>query len=216
MSNLHTFLFDIVTHIININEASKSSDDIRRTFVQHVDCYIDCSPNKEGRCHIYSLPFTMKYMHAVTNNFPGGIFRTVRTSSLFDDIRPFEYDFFKRISHSFPLFNQLTIFNSIQQNEKGTQNSYDNKKRFLIIEFVHLSKLNLSYAHFNYIEQFLLNTNTYLPSLNELEIQYEHLLSVIENFTSDATRFVCAKLKRLHTPGTSVHSKDFYLYFPLL
>ncbi|CAF3287622.1 unnamed protein product [Rotaria sp. Silwood2] len=216
MSYLRTFIFDIVTHIVDSNEVLKSSDDIRRTFVQHVDCYIDYFPNKEGRCHVYSLPFTMKYMHAVTNNFPGGIFRNVRTLSIVDDIRSFEYDFFQRISHSFPLLNQLTVFNSIQQNEKRTQESYDDKKRFLIVEFTHLSKLNLSYAHFNYIEQFLLNTNAYLPSLDELEIQYEHLLTVTENFTSDATRFVCAKLKRLNISEIIVHSKDFYLYFPLL
>ncbi|CAF3797550.1 unnamed protein product [Rotaria sp. Silwood1] len=95
MSYLRTFIFDIVTHIVDSNEILKSNDDVRRIFVQHVDGYIDYFPNKEGRCHLFSLPFTMKYMHAVTNNFPGGIFRKVRMSSIFDDIRSFEYDFFK-------------------------------------------------------------------------------------------------------------------------
>jgi hypothetical protein len=98
MPHLYTFIFDIITHTVINNGNGKSLDDIRRTFVQDVD-YL---PNGEGRCHVHSLPFTMEYFQYINNTFPGGIFISVRTLLVFDYIRPFEHDFFKRISCSFP------------------------------------------------------------------------------------------------------------------
>jgi hypothetical protein len=216
MSHLHGFIFDIVTHIVITNEDRKSINDIRSTFIQDVDCYIDYLPNGQGRCHVYSLPFARGYFQNINNNFPGGIFMSVRTLSVSDYTCPFEHDFFKRISRSFPLLNRLTVFNTIQQNEKRARQSYDYEQTSSIVEFSHLSQLDLGYAHVDYVEQFLLDTNTHLPYLDQLRIEYEHLITVTENFTSNATRVNCAKLKRLMFKQTMVHSKDFYFYFPLL
>jgi hypothetical protein len=216
MSHLKTFIFDIVTHTHINDENLKTIDDIQSTFVQNVDGYIDYQPNGNSRCHIYSLPFTMEYLHDITNNFPGGIFTNVRTLSIFDKIHPFEHDFFNRISHSFPLLNSLMVFNLKQQNEKQTRQLFNNEKRFSIIEFSRLSQLNLRDAHFDYVEQFLLHTNTYLPCLNQLEIQYEHLVNLTENFKNNAPKVNCAKLKRLLLDKEITYSIDFYLYFPLL
>ncbi|CAF3664120.1 unnamed protein product [Rotaria sp. Silwood1] len=217
MSHLNTFIFDIVTHIvINDDVNQKTIVNIQSTFVQDIDGYIDYYPNTKHRCHIYSLPFTIEYLHHITNNFPGGIFISVRTLSIFDDILPFEHEFFKRISHSFPLLNSLTVINSQQQNEKQTRQLYNNEKLFSIIKFPHIFQLNLEYAHIDYVEQFLFDTNTYLPCLDQLQIQFEHLYIITENFTSNSTRAVCSKIKRIDFSETVVQSKDFYLYFPLL
>lgn len=207
MPHLHTFIFDIVTHIEITNGEQQSIDDIQRTFVQDIGGYIDYIPHEVGRCHVYSLLFTMKYLHTITNNFPGGMFMSVCSLSVIDPIHSFEHDFFKRLSRSFPLLSDLTVFNGIQQKQKHISS---------IVEFPHLSKLNLEYAHMDYAEQFLLNTNSHLPCLNHLEIPYEHLINVTENFTNNAARVICAKVKRLIMTETIVHSQNFYLYFPLL
>lgn len=86
------------------------------------------------------------------------------------------------------------------------------------IKFSHLIELACTHVHMNYVEQFLSNSNTRLPSLVRLHIQYEHLLAVTENFTRNATRINCDRLKSIRFYGelTMVHSTDFYLYFPSL
>ncbi|CAF4981420.1 unnamed protein product, partial [Rotaria sp. Silwood1] len=44
-------------------------------------------------CHVYSYPYTWTFYHNIANNFPGGLFKSVREISLYDD-HPFEHDFF--------------------------------------------------------------------------------------------------------------------------
>jgi hypothetical protein len=53
----------------------------------------------------------MEYMHNVTNNFPDGLFMSVRKLHVHDYLRGFEHNFFARISRAFPLLNQLVIPN---------------------------------------------------------------------------------------------------------
>jgi hypothetical protein len=67
-----------------------------------------------------------------------------------------------------------------------------------------------------YTEQFLLETKSYVPCLNELRVDYERLKTVTENFTRNATRLNCLGVKRLITEVTLTHTNDFSLYFPLL
>ncbi len=81
--------------------------------------------------------------------------------------------------------------------------------------YPHLKKLIFLSAHIDYIEQFLLDTNTHLPNLNELYISYRCLLIVTKNFTNNATRNNCSKVKRIDTDNkTFVYSRDFYTHFP--
>jgi hypothetical protein len=214
---LHTFVFDIVTEHVIINEqVNPSFDDIRRTFIQrgyNVDGYIDCNNYLDtmwGRCHVYSLPSDMEYLQLISHSFPGGMFKNVGDLCMWGQYGSFEHSFFAKISHSFPLLRRLTVRSKIEQKEKSEVSSF--------IEFAHLVELDCSHVHINYVEQFLCDSNTRLPSLTKLRVQYEHLVTTTENFRRDATRINCAKLKsiKFNDETTMAHSKDFYLYFPLL
>jgi len=222
MSYLHTFMFDIVSDDTIINQHFKPSvDDIRRTFIQnghHIDCYIDYYTKEIGRCHVYSLPFTMERIHYITSRFPGGTFINVRVLRVCDIVRSFEYTFFAKISRSFPLLSQLTISNTIEQIKKPSCQWEKSKEASSIIEYSHLVELIFSDVHIDYVEQFLSSLNTRLPCLNKLHVRYEHLISVTNNFTRNSTRINCAKLKRIIFDEVihSVQSRDFYLYFPSL
>jgi hypothetical protein len=99
------------------------------------------------------------------------------------------------------------VINAIQQNDKRTRQLVDYKQTSSIVEFCHLSRLDFEDVRIDYVEQFL---------LDHLCIRYEHLIIVTQNFTSDAARANCSKVKRLIIREQIVRSKDFYLYFPLL
>jgi hypothetical protein len=73
------------------------------------------------------------------------------------------------------------------------------EEAFSIIEYLHLIELTFAPVHIDYVKQFLfsLNTRLRLPSLNSLCIEYEKRLTVTENFTRNATRTNCAKLKSI-------------------
>ena len=134
--------------------------------------------------------------------------------------RPFEHDYFVKISRSFPLLCHLRINNKKPQKDKWSRQLMKPEEAFLIIEYSHLVELSFSCdgTHIDYVEEFLCNLNTRLPCLSKLHVEYEHLVTVTENFTRNTTRMNCAKLEHIdfyHKLGI-VRSKDFYLYFPLL
>jgi hypothetical protein len=117
------------------------------------------------------------------------------------DRRPFEHNFFKVISQDFPFLKGLSIFNNqSQQNKQQSSTS---------IIFPHLICLYLVRAHWNYAEQFLFNRNTHLPSLLNLSIDYEPLAIVTNNFTNDAARFNCVKLRNPTIFEPFVRPKNF-------
>ncbi|CAF1356093.1 unnamed protein product [Rotaria sordida] len=224
MPHLQTFTFDIVTDIVRNNQQFKpSSDDIQGTFIEkgyHVDCYVDYDDITLDRCHVYSLPFNMKHIHDITHSFPGGMFMNVRVLHMFDHSHPFEHDLFARISCSFPLLRNLAVNNLTPQNENRSQQLVKSEETSSIIEYLHLVELNFSCGgtHIDYVEEFLCNLNTRLPCLSKLHVEYEHLVTVTENFTRNTTRMNCAKLKHIdfyHKRGI-VRSESFDLYFPLL
>ena len=222
MSHLHTFMCDIVSEETTINQNVKPSpDDIRRTFIQnghHVDCYIDEYTDEIGRCHVYSLPFTMDHIQYITSRFPGGMFANVCALYVCDSSRAFEHAFFARIARSFPLLSTLTVSNTIEQVGRSICQLNKSTRSSSVIEYPRLTELNLPGVHIDYVEQFLSSMNTRLPCLRNLWIRYEHLISVTNNFTRDSTRINCAKLKRLIFTKRihSVQPRDFYLYLPSL
>jgi hypothetical protein len=227
LHHLHTFHFEIVLENVIIDAPLETRDAIRHAFKQRgydVDCYIDYRTFYGGRCHIYSLPFQMDRMHRISLNFPGGIFVNVRCLIMSDVFHPFEHNFFALISRSFPSIRRLLIHNMHKQKEKTSNQSVKSEQRSSVIEFSHLVELMCSFVHIDYLEEFLCNSNTRLPCLSKLIVRYEHLATVTRNFTRNATRVNCARLKQIIFFGgddqvevvTMVHSKDYYVYFPSL
>jgi hypothetical protein len=190
-----------------------SNDDIRNSFIKRGFQSIDaCVDNKLidsiGKCHIYFLPYQFNDFFYMNSCFQGGKFNKVRLL-LMQDIYPFEHELFKIISQDFSFLQQLFINNG---------NAQKNKQHHLstLITFNHLFKLNLFCAHSDYVIQFLSEKNTHLPCLTNLEIRYDALAAVTNNFTNDVTRLNCAKIKSLITHEIIVHPQNFYSYFPSL
>jgi hypothetical protein len=157
----------------------------------------------------------MNCFHLLTNSFPGGLFKFVHKVSLIDK-RPFEYEFFIRIAQSFPLLKTLIINNRSPQNHKRCQQSNVNHSSLPVIEYPHLSILSLIRAHDDYIEQFLVHTKTCLSNYISLDIGYHRLQRLTNNFTADATRSNCAKVKYIYDIAGLNVPEHFHTYFPRL
>jgi hypothetical protein len=129
----------------------------------------------------------MRYFDNAINLFPNELFQCVREVSLFDQC-PFEHQFFIRIAQSFPLLQKLTLTNKTPQKQK----SINNNKHLPIIEYLHLIQLDFSYVHDDYIEQFLLDTKTFLPTNIPFWGEYKDVKRVTQNLTLDTMRLNCS------------------------
>ncbi|CAM4895206.1 unnamed protein product [Rotaria socialis] len=227
MPRLNKFIFSIDTSVVekNIKIALSSNEDIQRSFMRReygpVGSHVDIFSRENGfrghmyslpyefksRCHIYSLPYQFKNYSYLNNDFQGGIFDNVQYLMM-TDFRPFERNFFKIISQSFPLLQHLYIFNDEPQKDKQQSTTS--------IIFSHLIYLYLDSAHVDYAEQFLSDKQCHLPCLLNLSISYESLAMVTNSFTNDATRRTSSKLTSLRLKGPFVTPENFHLYFPSL
>ena len=103
MPRLNQFTFFIRSIFHNGNETIiPSTEDIQETFIdfpnKNIISYVNIFPNgKQVHCHIYSYPLLMRFYTGISNMFPGGLFEHVRAVTLRDE-RPFEHEFFLRIS----------------------------------------------------------------------------------------------------------------------
>ncbi|CAF1650921.1 unnamed protein product [Rotaria magnacalcarata] len=172
---------------------------------------IDYFKEKEySQCHIYSYLYRLKNYNNITNNFPGGIFESVRRISLFDE-RPFEHEFFFQIAQSFPFLEKLTLINQKPQNNKQLRKSKN--ENLPIIKYSYLLDLDISEAEKDYHEQFLFDTKTCLPNNIRVSMNYRLAKKVTRNFRRNTTRSNCAKmnfvffLRKLKFPG---HLKDYF------
>ncbi|CAF3386843.1 unnamed protein product [Rotaria sp. Silwood1] len=219
MPRLNKFLFNISsTNRLHNQINLPSNKDIQYTFKDFQDNHIiSCvdyfSEAERSQCHIYSYPYQLKYYDNITNNFPGGLFKCVCVISLFDE-RPFEYEFFLRIAQSFPFMKKLTLINMKSQNGKRCKKSEDDNQDLSIVEYPHLTKLDLIEAHEDYIEQFLIDTKTCLSNNVYLAVLYQPLRRVTEKFTRNATRINCEKLRSLGLQGKYRIPKYVKQYFP--
>jgi hypothetical protein len=163
----------------------------------------------KGYCHVYSLPYQFGLFFGLNNSFQfqDGIFDKVRRL-LMIDARPFEHQFFKLTSHSFPLLKELTIYNAQPQKDK--------EHSLTSIIFPYLILLDLARSHTDYAEQFLLAKNTQLPCLLDLCIRYESLTMLTNNFMIHPMRLNCTQIKKLHIKSPFVRPKTFHKCFPLL
>jgi hypothetical protein len=215
MPRLNKFIFSIDTWCRNMNNNINypSNDDILRSFIgksiyHQVDSYTRKAPMvKDGRCHIYSLPYQFHMFHSLNNSFSGGMFETVVWLEM-ADIRSFEHDFFKLISQCFPLLRKLTVRNHQQQQAKQHSSTS--------FTFPHLTTLSVKHADTDYAGQFLFNRKVCVPNLLHLHIQYESLAMITNNFTNDTIRLNCAQLRSVSIVEPFVRPENFDLYFPQL
>ena len=215
MPRLNKFTFRISTMVLNLdgNLTHLSNDDIQRSFVgkiyQSVGSYTDENPMKENvQCNVYSLPYPFNMFHDLNNCFQGDmIFEKVRLLAVYDK-RPFNHEFFRLVSRCFSCLRTLRIENDEQQ--------IDQQHSSTLILFPHLTSLNLTLAHNDYAEQFLLKRKTCVPRLVHLYIEYESLVMLTNHFTNDRTVLNCAQLKSLSIVEPFVRPKNFHSYFPRL
>lgn len=212
MTRLNKFRFSIISRVKTFEIDRPSNDDILRSFIgktnEQVGSYVNNNRFKmAGECHVYSLPYQFDSFLSLTNAFPGGKFDKV-TLLVMCDIRPFEADLFQIISQDFPFLVILTILNLKPQHNKQHSSA--------LITFPHLVELEFYSTHKDYIEQFLFVKKTFLPRLLSVQIQYEPLAIVTNNFKSDKSRASCAQLKRLIIEEPFVPPENFHSYFPLL
>lgn len=165
----------------------------------------------------FSLPFAFDYLVDVGNMFPDIIFSRV-TYLVVNDSEVFKHEFFVRIARSFPLLKHLCILNMesplladrIASILSGYIPSYS------VVKYLHLTSLDVSYCCPDYLDQFLNETKAYVPCLTVLTVGYYELKKVTENFTREATRHNCTKVKRLIIPRGLDHANDHSHYFPSL
>lgn len=215
LSRLKVFAFNIRSVLFLTNQVSLlSNEDIRRTFAnfpikQIISCVDYFPKNGSGQCHMYSYPYPMHSYDNITNNFPGGLFQSVRRISLFDE-RPFEHAFFVRIAQAFPFVTILSF-----DNRKG-QNLKNNNIHYPLIRFPHLMELDLLDAHKHYVELFLDHTKTLLSNHVSLTVEYSRIRKLTDNFKNDRLRINCAKMTELSIPANIKHSQRLNAYFPRL
>ncbi|CAF4654269.1 unnamed protein product, partial [Rotaria sp. Silwood2] len=88
MPKLNDFVFNIRSIISLDNQLHlPSNEDIRLTLTgftnyQVISCLKYFSNNKIGYCHIFTYPYTMVHYENITNNFSGGLFKSVQTVRL--------------------------------------------------------------------------------------------------------------------------------------
>ncbi|CAF3926477.1 unnamed protein product [Rotaria sp. Silwood1] len=186
-------------------------DTIRQSFVhqpQSVDCVLDYFNNRCGQYQIFSLPFIGTRLDFISNRFPlfdenKNTFSNVTTILLFDDVNPFEYNFFRLVSRALSYLKSLEVFNRLEQEEKTMITTN-------LIEFPHLATLILDDIHMDYAEQFL--CRTHLPCLVELLIHYEQLSTIIVQHPEEA-RNNCSKIEFLYFVDVSTDPTDSLLHF---
>ncbi|CAF1262621.1 unnamed protein product, partial [Rotaria sordida] len=211
--NKLTFSIDTILSNNNIKIDLRSNEEIQRSFIGRVygqigsDVQTIVTKNK-GVCHVYSLPYQFDAFYRLNNSFQGGMFDKVQGLIMNDEIYPFEHHFFQLISQDFPFLKELYIVNCQPQKDKQHSST--------LIRFPHLWLLDLNKAHMDYVEEFLFDKNIHLPRLLNLSIKYESLAIVTNNFTNDAARITCGKLKCLEISEPFIRPENFHHYFPLL
>lgn len=219
MTQLNTFVFYISTrNDIDHSVRCLSNSDIERTFVnigyEDMCCIVDYINTSKALCHVFSLPFAFDRLERIGNNFPSIIFNNVTFLWVCDTI-PFKDEFFIRIARAFPVLMKFHLMNRSSQASNLSKLESDDQS-YSVVEYPHLISLDIMYAHIDYVEHFLLDTKIHLPNLTELRVRYDNLKSITHNFTRNTTRLNCIKIKQILIEKTIVHSKEFYLYFPLL
>jgi hypothetical protein len=217
MPKLKLFTFYIGAYLDTIDLSYMiSNEDIQKTLKtigQPATSILNYDISNKIMCSIFSLPFAFKFIGELGNSFPDILFNSV-TSLLVQDVNAFKPEFFIRIARSFPLLKWLCIVNDESQlsNNRITL-TIDNNQSYSIIKYLHLTSLDVRYAHVDYVEQFLNERKAFVPCLTKLSVMDFKLKMVTKNFTRDNTRYICSKIKKLSPLGSLEHSDAFSIYF---
>ncbi len=92
----------------------------------------------------------------------------------------------------------------------------DKQHSSTLITFPYLTFIDLKCAHVDYAELFLVKKNMHLPRLLNLSIEYKSLITITNNFTTDAACFNFGTLESLDLCQSFVRPENFHEYFPLL
>ena len=212
LPRLNSFKFDIRSIMfLHDQTVFPSNEDIQQTFDDFqygpVTSYVDYFLNKkEGECRIYSNRCEMQYYQQVSNHFPGGFYQHVYIVFLYDE-RPFEHEFFLRISQSFQLMKELHLTNH------QPQKSINDNQQISIVKYNSLVRLDITRVHDDYLEEFLSDTRTSFQEKICLSINYKSLERVTNNFTRDSTRINCRQMSTIYLYGNE-DSKSLRDYFP--
>ncbi|CAM4846643.1 unnamed protein product [Rotaria magnacalcarata] len=201
MPQLHSFTFFISTYLdIRDLSLNLSRQHIQQTLInigqQNAATIVNYLSIYTLECSIFSLPSAFDYLRHLGNTFPNIIFNYV-TYLLVNDKDGFKHEFFVRIARSFPLLKYLRVFNIEPQVSAVMKLSSDHSQSYSMIEYPHLTSLDVNHGHEDYLEQFLNEAKAYMPCLTELKVHYHRLKTVTNNFTREETRRNCAKAKQL-------------------
>lgn len=219
MALLKRFTLNIQSRIDwNKQVALPSNASILKTFANWkfnpLVSWMDSFPaTRRAQCHIHSSSYRWKQYYNITNQFPGGLFQSVREISLFDE-RPFEHEFFLRIAQSFPLLESLRVINETPQKNKHCEEIEGDNHYLSIAQYPHLIDLDLHEVHDDYVEQFLLHTRTFLPNNVRILAEGQALEKVTGYYQRDATRINCSKISCIFFADelpSSEHFEDYFL-----
>ncbi|CAF2155258.1 unnamed protein product [Rotaria magnacalcarata] len=219
MPQLYKFTINICSTIYHRNQTNfPLNEHIQETFQyfpnnEIITCIDHFQEKAYSQCHIYSYPYKWEVYNNITNNFPGGLFMSVTKVLLYDE-HSFEYEFFLRISKSFPFMRGLTINNRKAQNKKQFIKSNNDDQILSIIEYPNLQRLNLSDTHDDYVELFLFDTKIFLPNDLHICAHYQSLKTVTHYFTRYTTGSNCVKLAALYVDKMDQINEHIKNYFP--
>lgn len=218
LPNLQKFLFHIGSLSQSEVDLSKGPfGGVRQIFyngISHdVAHYVSILRQTFCASHLYSFPSESNELILYDHHFPDGPFDHLRKLSLRQLFVPLEHEFFLRLAFHFPHITHLsTRIRGPQTGQRSSSSDDPNS----IVKFLRLTDLALQGFHADYAEQFLVETNTWMPRLTHLHINYEDLIQVTENFTRAETRCNCLRIQHLVINRPMVQHSEFYHYFPSL
>lgn len=219
MSRLDSFNFYLSTQN-NRNDLVRylSNNDVKQNYVnigyKEVSNFVQFCGNT-GTYHVFTLPFKFDELEYIGNIFPNISFSHVTNLCVCDEFS-FEHEFFLRISKAFTKLKKFCVIN-IHPLSYDLDKLFNNTiQSYQIVEYPHLTFLDISRTNGYYVEQFLNQTRTHLPRLTQLRIPYKKLRIITKDFTREITRRNCANVTQLIIQRKIVGSKDYYNYFPLL
>ncbi|CAF4982100.1 unnamed protein product [Rotaria sp. Silwood1] len=219
MPQLYKFTFNICSIIYHRNQTNfPLNEHIQKTFQyfpnnEIITCIDHFQEKAYSQCHIYSYPYKWEVYNNITNNFRGRLFMSVTEVLLYDE-HSFEYEFFLRISKSFPFMRELTINNRKAQNKKQFMKSNNDDQILPIIEYPNLQRLDLSDTHDDYVELFLFDTKIFLANDLHVCAHYQSLKTVTYYFTRYTTGSNCVKLAALYVDEMDQINEHIKNYFP--